>query len=434
MMRIASLAVLLVCSAHARELQNAALEPTAQLSELDAVRAVRQSEVDRLNAQQGMTWTAGVNERFRDLPLGASRSLCGVKNGTVERFAARVRAGTMTVMRRDERVSIPTSFDSEENWPHCKKVIGDIRDQSACGCCWAFGGAEAASDRLCIASNGSISLPLSAQEACFCAEEDGCQGGMLDTVWDYIQQSGLVSGGQVNTSGPFSDLGLCSAFSLPHCHHHGPQGSDPYPDENTKGCPTVASGESPSCPSACDDDAKPPYNDFTKARYSFTGSIQTFDGEADTIAQAIMTHGPVEAAFTVYSDFENYVSGVYHTTSDQQMGGHAIRIVGWGEDNGVPYWKVANSWNPYWGESGYFRIRRGTNECGIEEQVIANSGDTWNGPGLKPHPPAPPTPGNCIGQDSQAQCLSTSKGGEVCEWCVLKGLGIGICQDPNTPC
>ena len=33
--------------------------------------------------------------------------------------------------------------------------------------------------------------------------------------------------------------------------------------------------------------------------------------EVEKIQNAIMTDGPVEAAFTVYADFENYVSGVY---------------------------------------------------------------------------------------------------------------------------
>ena len=49
-----------------------------------------------------------------------------------------------------------------------------------------------------------------------------------------------------------------------------------------------------------------------------------------------------------------------------------------GAENGTDYWKVANSWNPYWGEDGYFRIKRGSNECGIERQAIAtNDGATW---------------------------------------------------------
>ena len=31
-------------------------------------------------------------------------------------------------------------------------------------------------------------------------------------------------------------------------------------------------------------------------------------------------------------------------------------------------WKVANSWNPHWGEGGYFRIAPG--QGGIDDRVI----------------------------------------------------------------
>merc|ERR1719263_1224142 len=79
-----------------------------------------------------------------------------------------------------------------------------------------------------------------------------------------------------------------------------------------------------------------------------------------------MEGGPVETAFHVYSDFEDYSSGIYHQVKGEAVGGHAVRIVGWGSEQGVKYWKVANSWNAYWGEQGYFRIKRGENECSIE--------------------------------------------------------------------
>merc|ERR1712216_871734 len=92
----------------------------------------------------------------------------------------------------------------------------------------AFGGAEAASDRMCIASNATLMLPLSAQDVCFNSNFDGCDGGQISTPWSYIKSTGAVTGGQYKGSGPFGS-GLCSAFSLPHCHHHGPVGSDPYP-------------------------------------------------------------------------------------------------------------------------------------------------------------------------------------------------------------
>jgi len=51
---------------------------------------------------------------------------------------------------------VPDAFDSAVNWPTCAKMINDIRDQSNCGCCWAFAGAEAASDRMCIATKGAL--------------------------------------------------------------------------------------------------------------------------------------------------------------------------------------------------------------------------------------------------------------------------------------
>ena len=69
-------------------------------------------------------------------------------------------------------------------------------DQSNCGCCWAFGAASAASDRLCIATNGSVAVPLSAQDVCFNAEMNGCGGGSLYTPWSYIKSTGVVTGGQ----------------------------------------------------------------------------------------------------------------------------------------------------------------------------------------------------------------------------------------------
>lgn len=75
---------------------------------------------------------------------------------------------------------------------------------------------------------------------------------------------------------------------------------------------------------------------------------------------------------------KNKIPPDQHVTGSYE-GGHAIRIVGWGTEDGVAYWKVANSWNPYWGENGYFRILRGKNECGIEGQVTASAvGSDWS--------------------------------------------------------
>ena len=51
----------------------------------------------------------------------------------------------------------------------------------------------------------------------------------------------------------------------------------------------------------------------------------------------------------------------------------AALIVGYGTDGGTPYWIVKNSLGTAWGESGYFRILRGQNACGISNYAIQAS-------------------------------------------------------------
>ena len=63
------------------------------------------------------------------------------------------------------------------------------------------------------------------------------------------------------------------------------------------------------------------------------------------------------------------------------LGGHAIKIMGFGTENGEDYWLVANSWNEEWGDHGYFKIKRGTNECQIENPII-NGGPVAGMPAL----------------------------------------------------
>eukprot|EP00927_Polykrikos_kofoidii_P021771 TRINITY_DN20517_c0_g1_i1.p1 TRINITY_DN20517_c0_g1~~TRINITY_DN20517_c0_g1_i1.p1 ORF type:complete len:406 (+),score=61.30 TRINITY_DN20517_c0_g1_i1:100-1317(+) len=387
------------------------------VSGVAAVHDDRLAQISVIQNSQGVTWTAGANPRFASRAPGASRSLCGVKDGWKDRIEVRIREGRIQRLLASESTNLPDEFDSETHWPQCAKLIGDIRDQSNCGCCWAFAGAEAASDRMCIATNASLLFPLSAQDVCFCGSDDGCKGGFVDQPWDQIRLHGAVTGGQYKGTGPFGK-GMCADFSLPHCHHHGPQGDDPYPAEGEPGCPKA---QSPTCPSTCDVDATGNHADFANDKYSFDGQAVSASGEA-AIQQMIIAGGPVETAFTVYSDFEDYTHGVYQHVTGSEAGGHAVKMVGWGVENGVKYWKVANSWNPHWGEGGYFRILRGNNHCGIEDYVVASS------PTAKWHKGVTPSTA-CEDQEGEEACKALP-----CTWCYIEYFKMGFCKKKDFKC
>ena len=88
----------------------------------------------------------------------------------------------------------------------------------------------------------------------------------------------------------------------------------------------------------------------------------------DAMMAWVFFNGPVTVSvYAVPSLWNNYDSGVLicpNSTIYQQLD-HAVLVVGYGTDGGLPYWRIKNSWTPRWGESGYIRIQRGANACGV---------------------------------------------------------------------
>lgn len=87
-----------------------------------------------------------------------------------------------------------------------------------------------------------------------------------------------------------------------------------------------------------------------------------------------------------------FFSGVYQHVKGNKVGGHAVKLLGWGTENNTDFWWCANSWNTDWGGyGGFFKIKRGTNECNIESDVVAGK------PKLGNQPSPPPGFGTVIG-------------------------------------
>jgi cathepsin B len=307
---------------------------------MDHQPVLRQQMIDAINSQE-VGWKAGVNSKFTDLSVSQARRLMGALPEKVQ-----LEESTIEIVQ-----DIPDTFDARTQWPECKS-IGHIRDQASCGSCWAFGAAEAWSDRVCIATSAKINDPMSTEDLLSCCGYscgNGCNGGYLSGAWSYIKSTGLVTGGD------YQENQFCSSYTIEPCEHHVNGTRPPCHDEKT-----------PSCVKKCNNGAEWS-NDKHKA-----SKINSVTGEY-RMQSEIMTNGPIEAAFTVYEDFLTYKSGVYSHQTGSYLGGHAIRVLGWGVEAGAKYWLVANSWNSDWGNEGYFKILRGSNECSIESQGYAGT-------------------------------------------------------------
>lgn len=99
----------------------------------------------------------------------------------------------------------------------------------------------------------------------------------------------------------------------------------------------------------------------------------SIEKEEEQIQIEILSNGPVIGAFLVYNDFYSFnpKESIYIHTEDgsSPIGGHAVEIVGWGEENGIKYWWIKNTWGEDYGIGGYFRFLRGYNMCHIEQNI-----------------------------------------------------------------
>jgi cathepsin B len=310
-------------------------------------------EIIAHNANPKATWVAGRNARFESATLKEAKVLMGtLQHLDMEAWLPH---------KELEAVELPTEFDwrTDPRAAECPS-LKEIRDQASCGSCWAFGSVEAMTDRICIASKGADKSHLSAEDVTSCCTgmDNGCGGGIPSSVYQYYKNTGIVTGGN------YGDKSMCYSYQIPPCAHHiNSTHYQPCKEEST-----------PACADKCVDNGA----DWTKdKRHGADGGYsvckQGSGSCADQMMQEIYQNGPITGMFFVHQSLLSYKSGVYSAGwfwKDPMLGGHAIKIMGYGTEDGTPYWLVANSWNTEWGDQGYFKIKRGDDNCQIENSMI----------------------------------------------------------------
>jgi C1A family cysteine protease len=186
--------------------------------------------------------------------------------------------------------------------------LGPIMNQGNCGSCVAFSAVATLEARYSIASNASWLRPTFSPQALFACGGGGCDyGWMTDDAADYLKNTGV-------------------------------------PDDACMPYTSGSTGVDAECSDQCNDvNAR----SFKIASYNMPSNGR---GRVDAVKRAL-ENGPLETTLRVYADFVSYSSGVYRHVTGENLGGHAVSLVGY--DDTKQAWLIRNSWGQEWGEKGY---------------------------------------------------------------------------------
>jgi C1A family cysteine protease len=215
-----------------------------------------------------------------------------------------------------------TALPASVDWSTNSNVVVAVKDQGQCGSCWSFSAASAIEGAYGIKYGKQADVKgFSEQDMVSCDTKDsGCNGGWMDTAFSYVKRVG----------------GL--------------------PTETTYPYTSGTTGTTGTCQTG-------------KARVAASTVVSYTDvtpGSIDALMSAVAKQ-PVSIAIQAnQKDFQLYKSGVLTGTCGQRLD-HGVVAVGYGTwTDGTPYWKVRNSWGPYWGMNGYILIERSTaDKCGV---------------------------------------------------------------------
>lgn len=347
-----------------------------------------EKRLQRINREAAGHWDAGAYDFWNGVKVREVLSSLGTEMGPLK---LPLKAPRPSFLRHEASPgpvepavpAVPAAFDARKQWPKCNS-IGLIRNQGRCGSCWAVAAATVMTDRFCVAaqaqeaqelkllqgaSNVSLledmqGLSLAPELLVQCDEKNnGCGGGRLDDAWGFLKRQGIPK----ESCAPYMHCPVPTQRSCSYGWEKRP--FVPYGRSSEEKQTEICSGK-------CRDGSQMSFFRVSEA-YAVAKPR-----DVPTLQRELLLRGPVEVAFYVFSDFMNYRSGVYFRTPGAYgpLGGHAVRLLGWGIDEelgkkAVDYWLIANSYSPHWGMHGLFKIRRGSNECGIESTPAAGTPD-----------------------------------------------------------
>lgn len=273
----------------------------------------------------GLGWRAGVNEftdqRDTEMPKGYNKALGHSRRAGSALGLAKPKANKISV------TDLPESVDWRQ-----KGVVTPVKNQGGCGSCWAFSGTEALESHIAIAT-GTL-FTLSEQEYVSCVEnpdECGGTGGCSGATMELLFQHAV-------------DNGIATEWTYPYTSYYGDSGN---------------------CSSSLSSVA------------TISGYTMIPSNSYDDLMIAVATVGPI--AITVdASTWSSYSSGIYSGCNQESPElDHGVQLVGYGTEDGQDYWLVRNSWGPTWGENGYIRLARTSDEaalCGIDTDPAMGTG------------------------------------------------------------
>jgi len=244
------------------------------------------------------------NTRFGDLSPEEFRSMY------LNFHTSQLIKATQTYVPKNVK-DLPESFDWKD-----KNAVTAVKDQGQCGSCYIF--STVCNIETVWKNAGHDLISLSEQQVLDCDKvDDGCGGGWMFNVYDYVVKAG---GLELEKDYPYrAYVGSCK-FS----------------------------------------------KDKVAARINGFVNV-TLDRNEEVMQEYMYDHAVLSVAVDA-TPFQYYVRGIITSGCGNSFDDldHAVVATGWGvSGSSTKYWNIKNSWGNGWGESGYARLKRGSNTCGV---------------------------------------------------------------------